>query len=1044
MKKTLLLLVLFLYMSIQVVVAQSHSVSGTVLDDKGEGLPGASVQIKGTQSGTITDIDGKFQISIPEGSDVIIVKGLGLNEQQIKITDFSKPINVSLEKGSSNLGEVEIYGQSTDPRKNTGSVTGVTAEDIAKKPITNVIKALDGVAGIQVQSGGGQPGASPDLHVRGFGSLSASGSPLIVMDGSVYDGSLLSINPTDVESMKLLKDATASSLYGARGANGVILITTKRGRKGEKPTINIDGSVGVVNRMLPARETVNQADYYKLSYNMLKNYFIQNGDLEQGQPMTAQMMDIFWEQVMGGYNAYNMPKSSVIDPLTGEINPNASLLWNDNWMDELSRSGIRQQYNVSVSNADDKSDYYFSVGYNKDQGIVKYTNYDRFTTRLKVNSKINSWLKTGINLSGTYDNQRNFTTTENAYSNPFLSAQTVGPIFPVYKYDTLGNRLYESDGRPLYDFGDNPEYGQSRNYGKNTNVIASLQKDDRTNNTYSARGVGFLEAKFLKDFTLRSDISLDYNNYNNNLYGSNQYGDFSLLKGLVQKTLQTQLSYTFRQMLIWKPSFDMFSEDNSLTVTLNHENYFLKNNSYFIERTGFTGPTFKEGAAAAVAGSSSTSLDYLTMESYLAAASYDYKNKYFLSGSIRRDGTSRFSSTARGGNFWSVGGGWAINQEEFMKEVNWLSNLKLRVSYGIQGNENLGSNYYSYLPTYFFNPNNTQPGYSFNTWGNSDLKWEGQYLFNAGLDVGLFNDRITVSLDAYKRGSNDLLYVRPYAPSTGIGGIQDNVGSMQNTGIELALKANVVKGGQFNWNTTLNLQRIRNKIVSTQGGNNDSIIGSITIVASGLPVNAFFLPKYVGVDPENGDELYATSDGGTTPDYTVASLVKNKVLAGSAFRDLEGSLINDFSYKGFDFSFQLNFGVGGKFYDGVYQTLMGASNGFSGQTWSTDMLDAWTYDNKSGSVPRLGIGEANIAKGSTRFLLNASFLKIQNVSLGYTLPDKIVKPLGFSKLRLYMSADNLYLFAARKGVDIQESFFGSSSLSYYPYRSIMFGVNIGL
>lgn len=1052
MKRILLLVALFLYMGVQVAFAQSRTLSGKVLDEKGEGIPGASVQVKGSTTGSVTDIDGNFQIEVPEGKNVLVVKGMGTAAKEVTVSDFSKALTVSMTAGDSQeIEEVQVYGQSVDPRKATGSVNTITSKEIEKRPITNVIKALDGTAGIQVQSGGGQPGANPTINVRGFGSLSASGSPLIVVDGSVYDGSLLSINPTDVASMSLLKDATASSLYGARGANGVILITTKKGRKGEKPTINVDGSVGFVNRMLPARQTVNQADYYKLSYNMLKNYFIQQGDLQEGKAMTPGMMNVFWDQVMGGYNAYNMPKSQVIDPATGQINPNASLLWNDNWMNELSRNGLRQQYNVSVSNGDNRGDYYFSVGYNKDQGIVKYTNYDRVTTRLNVNSQVTPWLKSGINLAGSFDNQRNFVTQTNAFSNPFLSAQSVGPIFPVYKYDTSGNRLYEPDGTPLYDFGDNPEYGQSRNYGKNTNVIASLQKDDRTNYTYGARGVGYLEAKFLKDFTVRTDISLDYSNYTGNFYGSSQYGDFSRLGGLLQKTQQTQLSYTFRQQLFWKPSFSIFAPDNghSLTVTLDHENYYLKRQYSFIERTGFTGPTFKEGAAAAVAGSSNSTTDYLAMESYLAAASYDYQNKYFLSASIRRDGTSRFSSSARWGNFYSIGGGWTISREDFMKPLTdkWLSNLKVRVSYGIQGNENLGSNFYSYLPTYYFNPNNTSPGYSFNGWGNPNLKWEGQYMFNVGLDVGLFNDRISVSLDGYKRGSSDLLYVRPYAPSTGIGGINDNVGAMQNMGLEAVIKAAIVvphNANAFGWDVAVNLQRIRNKMTKAQNAKNDSIIGAITLLAPGQPVNAFFMPEYAGVDPQNGDELYRLADGSVTNNYNEASLVKNKKIVGSAFRQLEGSLVNNFSYKGFDLSFQVNFGIGGKFYDNNYQTLMGPDNGFAGLAWSTDMLNAWTYDNKSGTIPRVGIGETNIAQPSTRFLMSASFLKLQNVNIGYNIPQKYLKTLGFTKLRVYVAADNLFLITGRKGVDIQESYFGTSSLSYYPYRSVMFGVNIGL
>ena len=1035
----LLLLALFLSIGMQAAMAQARTVSGKVLDDKGEGVPGASVGVKGTQGGTISDIDGNFQLNLPEGHDVLVISALGFAEKEVKVTDPSQSLVVNMEKGSAQTVDVvKIYGQAIDPKTNTGSVTTVTAEQIAKKPITNIVKALDGAPGIQITSGGGQPGSTPDMHVRGFGSLSASSAPLIVVDGSIYDGTLSSLNPSDVASISLLKDASASSLYGARGANGVILVTTKTGVKGDKPQINVDGQVGFVNRMLPAMKTVNQAQYYQMAFQMYRNFL----GLQADQPVTGGGMQNFLTQILGGYNAYNMPIDQLIDPITGQVNPSAQLLYNDNWMDELSRNGLRQQYNVSVSNADDKSDYYFSLGYNNDEGIVKYTNYQRITSRLNVNSHVTPWLKAGISLSGNYEDQRNFVQQENAYSNPFLTAQLMGPIFPVYKYDSLGHRQYNADGTPMYDFGDNPEEGKSRHFGKNTNVIGSLQLDDRTNQTYSARGITYLEANFLKDFTFRTDFTLDYANYNNNFYGNMLYGDFKNLNGVVQKTLLTSLSYTFRQMLTWKPSFALFANDNSLEVTLDHENYLLTNHNYFLERTGFSDVTYKEAGAAAYPGASSSSLDYLASESYLAVATYDYKKKYFAKASFRRDGSSRFSPSARWGNFWSVGGGWAIGEENFLKDVDWLSQLKIRASYGIQGNENLGADYYSWLSTYYFNPNINNPGYSFNTWGNPDLHWEGSYMFDAGVDFGFLNNRISGSLDFYNRGSNDLLYVRPYAPSTGIGGIQDNVGSMENQGVELQVNADVVRTHDFTWNAQLGLQHYVNKVTAMQGG--DSIIGDYTLMTKGVAVNSYFLPSYAGVDKTTGAELWYLKDGSTTSDYSIASLAENRRVQGSAFRDLEGSFASTFSYKGIDLYFLITFGLGGKFYDNNYQLLMSPDNALQGYTWSTDILDSWTPQNPNATLPRLDIGDPNIGKPSDRFLISSSFLKIQTINLGYTLPAKWLNGAKFRTARIYVAADNVFLLAARKGVDIQQSFFGSSSLTYYPYRSVMFGINLGL
>ena len=1054
MKKLLLLLAVFLSFGIQAVIAQSgNKLSGKLLDENGDGLPGASITVKGTKSGTITDIDGNYQLTLPEGKDVIVVEALGYPNKEIKVKNANEPLSISMTKSASDIGGgLVIYGQRIDPKTNVGAVTTVTAKDIEKKTITNVVNALVGSNGINITSGGGQPGSEPDLHVRGFGSLSASSAPLIVLDGMVYDGTLSSINPNDVETISLLKDATASSLYGNRGSNGVILVTSKRGQAGSKPRINFNAESGFVQRMLPPLQTINQAEYYKMSYDMLKNYYTKNGSVAPGGALNSSQMSTLWNVVLGGYNAYDVPQDQLINPATGQVDPNARLVYDDNWMDMLARSGIRHNYNLSVGSGTESGDYRFAVGYTKDQGTVKYTNYDRVTLKLTVNSKITDWLKTGVDFGGGFGNQRNFTSSTNAYSNPFMTAQTIAPIYPVFIHDTAGNVVLGPDGKPAYDFGDNPEYGQSRNFGKNTNVIASLQKDDRTGMTYNFRGVGYLEATILKDIKIRSDVSLDYGNYNNTWYGSSEFGDFSTIGGLIDKRFGTNVSYTWRQMLIWNPTFSIFGEGHNLGVTLNHENYLTTSNGYYFQRTGFTSPDFKQPDAAAVSGGSGGSISELAMESYLALGTYDYKGKYHLSGSFRRDGTSRFINN-RWGNFWSIGAGWSLTEENFLKnKYDWLSLLKVRASYGTQGNQDV-SGYYVALPTYYFTPNASHAGYSFNGWGNPDLKWEGKYSFNVGGDIGLYNNRITASLDYYRSGSNDLLYVRPYAPSVGIGGIYDNVGDMQNNGIELQIKGDVVRSRDFTWNIELNLQRNRNKITSMQDGSNDSIVGSGTIMAKGLPLNSYFLPEYAGVYKgaaemdssfQLGDELWRLADGSLTNDHTVASLNGNRKLYSPANeRIVDGSFSSTLRYKNFDLFLQFTFGVGGNFFDNVYAQLMSPSNAMNGNTWSPDILNSWSYDNQDGDLPRLGIGENNIGKISNRFLMSASFFKIQSAKLGYNLPDAWMKTAKFTSAKIYVSADNIYLFTARKGVDIQQSYFGSNSLSYTPYRTVMFGLNLG-
>jgi len=1072
MRKRLLLLALFVGLGVQVALAQSRTVKGRVLDDKGEGSPGSSVTVKGTQIGTVTDADGNFQIDLPEGDNVLVIKALGSDDKEVKVTDVNTPVTVKMEAATSqNVGEVQVYGQKIDKKSYTGSVASMSSAEIAKRPVTSLAKALDGaMPGVDVTSGGGQPGSSPDIQVRGQGSLSASSAPLIVLDGAPYSGSLVSINPNDVENMTVLKDATATSIYGARGANGVILITTKRGNniKG-KPRISLDASVGLLNRYIPEYDRLKQKDYYETVWEGYKNNEIAAGN----EPSSEDFINF-----LGGYNSYKIANKDLMvidDRGHATVNPNASLAYDDDWQKELLRTGVRQNYALSVANGDKKSDYYFSLGYTNDQGIVKNSSYERFTTRLSINSKITDWLTSGISLAGTYDNQRYFTglpqpgddPNVNVFSNPFYATRTMGPIYPVYRYDRNGNRLMLPDGTPEYDFGengpDNPAgVDQLRPFGRNTNAVASLTYNNPTNKAITGFGSTYLEAKFLKDFTARANFVLNYMGQNQTVYYNSLYGDAANSFGRIIRQQNTLMNYTFNQLLTWKPSFSIFAEDHHLEVTVGHEAYLLHTDLSYVQRSGFPSPDFQEGAAAALNEASSTQADNHAIESYLSQVSYNFKQRYFLYGSLRRDGSSRFRSQSRWGTFWSVGAGWMLSDEAFAKNLSWLGMAKIRGSYGISGNENLsnsgGDNYYTSLSRYTMAPNASAPGLLFASWGNDQLRWEGQTNFNVGFDAEFLDRRVTATFDYFIRGSSALLYVRPLAPSTGSTGVYDNVGNMQNAGVELALGVDIVRSHDrsFVWNARLNLTHLKNKITKVQA--QDSLIGGVTILTKGLPVNSFFLPAYAGVDPNTGaSQWYIVEDanGKTVPqdgvqnvttDYQVASLTANRKVFGSSFRDLDGSLTNTFSYKGFDASILVSFGLGGKFYDINYQNLMGSTLQDRGTALHSDMLRAWKNPGDVTDVPRMDYSDAGTTQNATsdRFLISNSFLAIKNINIGYTLPAKWLKTAHFESARIYVAADNVHLFAARKGVDVKQAFFGQSSYTYFPYRTYMVGIQLGL
>lgn len=1060
--RKVLLSVCSLVLSAHLLFAQSGPVSGVVRDANNETVPNVVVKVKNTNITAITDANGNFTINLPEGgSKVLEFQMQGFNPTEYTVGNTTSGIEISMSTRVYQMGGTTIYGRNLESDGLPTSEFTVTREQIAKRPITNIARALDSAPGIILTGEGGQPGSTPEMHIRGMGSLSASSAPLIVIDGSIYNGSLASLNTNDYESISLLKDATASALYGSRGANGVIMLTSRRGIKSDRPTINFDAQVGFVNRMLPEMETLGPKEYLEMAYQVHRQDLVSGGSASTNSPLTEQQINSMFNSLLGGYNPFKAPYNQIFDE-NGKVIDGLELKYTDNWMDEISRVGLRQQYNVSISNADDKSDYYFSIGYNSDEGIVKYSSFDRITTKLNLNSRITDWLRTGVNLTGNFQEQRNFTSQSNAFINPFLSAQTVGSIYPVYRYDSEGNPIIDPvTGEQEYDFGqyEEPEYGnprQRRPFGANTNVLASLRYDDRSNNRYTLRGVTYLEATILKDFIARIDFSLDHINYTSSSYQNSKFGDGVPTKGRISKSLMTQNSTIFRQMLSWSPSWGPFElGTHDLTATIAHESSLddMKNTNF--SRTGFINESFKEGDAAAVNERSGSSIDQLAIESYLGVLDYNYARKYFLSASIRRDGTSRFSSESRWGNFWSVGGSWDIAKESFMEDAsaNWLDALRLKLSYGIMGNENLGTgSYYAWLPNYFYASNGTQPGVLFNSWGNPGLVWESQYMLNLGLEIAAYR-RFVAAVDFYNKGSNDLLYVRPYAPSTGIGGIQDNVGSLSNKGIELALTGYIVESEQadgFKYNMQLNLSKNWNKVTKMQNADptdpnkGDSIIGNIDIMAEGLAVGTYFLPEYAGVDPENGDELWYLNDGTTTNDYNEVNTREHRKVMGSPFRDLEGAMIHNFSYKNFDFSFQINFGIGGKFYDNFYQSLMQPSNISDGRALHADALNNWSYGNREGTNPRLDNNSPFIGSHSDRWLMSASFLKIQNINLGYTVPKKYLESLRLNSLRVYVAADNVWLLAGRKGVDIQQSFFGISSMHYFPYRSVMFGVNLGL
>ena len=1048
MRKILLTFTAMSLLSGSVLFAQSQVVKGKVVDPKNEGVPGAVIKVKGTNQNVVSDEEGNFTIEVSDPKAVLIFSSMGGAEKQVAVSKVKETI--VLDDNTNELTGVSIYASKIDKRTYTGSLSEIKAEDIAKRPVTNVANALAGAApGVMVTTGSGQPGSSPDIMLGGQGSLSASSAPLIVLDGAPYTGSLTSINPLDVESMIVLKDATAKAVYGSRAANGVILITTKRGKTEGKPRINFDASVGALSRMGREYKRLDAKDYYETAW--LGYTAAQRAAGANEEDITSANFVEF----LGGYNAYNVPNADLIDKNTGKLNSGATQLYSDNWQKELSRVGLRQNYNVSVANGSDNSDYYLSVGYTRDQGIVKNSDYNRVTALIKANSKITEWLKTGFKIQTSRDNQLFFLGSGTAYVNPFFSAREMGSIYPVYRYDASGNRMYEADGTPIYDFGNNTDDNnpggsmQVRAFGINTNGIAALYYNRPTTVSFTGTALGYLEATIAKDVTARTNFNVDLYSAEQTQYYNSVYGDAANVGGRSAKVNANNLSWTFNQFLTYRPSTGIFDKKNggkhSLAITLGHEAYkqTLRNNS--MTRTGFVSPATQELAMAALGEGSSSQLDQLSLENYFSQLEYNFNQKYYLTGSFSRNASSRFAPGKRWGNFGSVGAGWMLSSEPFMKDYNWIDMLKIRASWGITGNDAI-NNLYAYMSRYAVSHNNTNAGVRFANFASPDLVWEGMVDMSLGADFSFKKNRFNGSLDFYSRGSNQLLFTFPLAPSTGSTGFFYNVGATRNTGIELQLSADAVRTQNFNWNLRLNLANNRNQIIALRDGQ-DSIVGGGTILAKGHAINSWYMPEYAGVNNQ-GQATWYKADGSVTSDYT-SLVTEDYKMFGSSFRPIEGSITSSWRYKNFDLSVLVQFGLGGKFYDQTYAGLMGGGPDRIGNAIHEDMLNTWKQpgdENNPDVVPAFSYGSAGIdaARLSSRFLVSNSFVNIKNINLGYNFNPEAIKRAGFTNLRIYAASDNIFQRAARIGIDPNTAFFGVSSYNYFPYRTFVVGVNVGL
>ncbi len=1037
--------------------AQDKTVTGTVTDEGGSALPGVSVVVKGTTRGTTTDASGKYSLAASQNS-TLAFSFVGFLAKEITVGAQST-INVSLAADVANLEEVIVTAFGSAKKANfTGSAGTIDAKSIGPRPITTIAQAIAGTtAGVQTTAGSGQPGASPAIRIRGFGSISSGNDPLYVVDGIPYTASIANLNPSDIENITILKDAASTALYGARAANGVVMVTTKKGQSG-KSNINVKFTKGFNSRALPEYDRVGPDQYYPLMWETYRNSVAYRAT----NPLTlpAANADASTRLVsLVGYNIYDVPNDQLVNT-DGMMNPNANLIYNPadlDWTAPLMRQGSRDEVNLSFSGAQDKNDYFISMSYLKDKGFLIRSDYERFTGRMNVNSQMKPWFKTGANLSATITKSNQADADGNtSFVNPFFFSRNMGPIYPVYAFDPAnpGQFLTLPDGRRRYDYGNlnalglpnRPQYG-----GRHAIAETELNENFFRRNVIGARGYG--EISFLNDFKFTANVGVDLTNLNNVTFGNPEIGD-GAPAGRSTHEFENIASYNFNQLLNYDKSFG----NHNIGVLVGHENFQVTDNNL----EGSRANQILDGNVELINFTNTTNLNsrynIRRVEGYFSRVNYDYNEKYFVSASIRRDGSSKFFRDTRWGTFYSISGAWRLDQEDFIKAIPSINLLKIRSSYGQTGNDGGGNtqagtdiSYYAWQPLYNLGWNNAgEAGILQSSLGNRNLEWESSNAFDAAVEFGLFNSRLSGTVEYFNRQSSNLIFAVPLPLSAGILTETRNIGTMYNRGIELELSGDIIRAGDFTWTLGLNATTYKNRITKMPEENPEVIDGTKKL-KEGSSIYDYWLREYKGVDPATGQALYRAQNFVAANSLinemgdTLTTSINNARFHynGSSIPKLSGGVTTTLSFKGLSLSGIMVYQIGGKVYDSGYQGLM--SSGGYGSAKHIDILDRWQNPGDITNVPRLDAARtADFDATSDRWLIDASYLNIRTVTLGYLLPTTIASKLFLQNAQIYVSGENFFIKSNRKGMNVQQSFNGISNNAFSSQKSLVMGISFSL
>lgn len=987
--RKLLLIVSFLILACGSILAQSKTITGTVIGDDGLPVLGASVVVKGTTIGTTTDLDGKYELNVPANAEVLEFRFIGMQNKEMQIGN-SSVVNATLESDAQLVDEIIVtaYG-STRREAKTGAITTVKADEIADVPASSVDKMLSGkMAGVMITAQSGQPGASTSMRIRGTSSINAGNNPLYVIDGiAVMSGdysdfgntsnALTSLNPDDVESITVLKDAAATSVYGSRAANGVVLITTKSGREG-KSVVTARAKIGV-------SQLANDNDYGVMTGHELLEYQRQaaiNAGHDPDDPT----------------DTYYTPYSLVEGQLT-------------NWVDHLSRTGKMQDYEISATGGNGKTNYYTSINFQNNEGVFYGIDFKKVTARVNADHEINKYFKSGARVSLGYSVMNDVPMQSLYYSNPIFAGMTIMPWVKPYTEDGLHNVDIPSNS--------------------DTNPRATADYDEQIDKQYRINGNMYLQVQPIEGLVIKTTNAAELM-----FTDGRRYWDVYTNQGeaTLQSTRSRYALYTTSNTITYDKTI---LDKNQIHVLVGQEATRDEGDQLYLssKKVDPNIPYPSTSTQADDAGDYYIATE--TLMSFFGMADYNYDSRYYLQASLRRDGSSKFGKDKKWGTFWSVGASWNAHNEAFLSNVDWIDFLKIRGSYGINGNNGISN--YRHYGVYTTSAYNGVTGMRSSRPSNDKLSWEVNKGLNFGFDFSFFRN-YTINFDIYKRKTEDMLLNKPVSRTSGFSSELMNIGKLENKGIEIQASANIINRNKWKWSVNGNISFNKTKITDLAGEKEMAYSSDSRLRHTvGKSMFTFYVRDYYGVNPTNGEALFVAEDGSLTSDYNQARYI----YAGSPEPKYTGGISTDLSWNGISLSAQLEFKGGNKVMIVENRYLQSDGNQMS-MNQAKSALNYWKKPGDTGCNPKPVAGNSSnsYSYSTDRFIENGDYLRVKDVTLAYTLPRSIIEKASLSNVRFYVSGLNVYTFHDVNFWDPERGVDGMGTGIYPMTKTFVVGVDL--